>query len=281
MINYLEDDIRQHIKEKYTGIFTPEHMERHFQDYVGFELAKTQLRQVQDVTGISEGQKILDIGCGYGSFVIVCRNSGLEALGLDIAEYDINFARKRLPLERPKDIPEKIFLLADGQNTGLPQNSFDVVTAWNILEHVPDFKLLIKEAFRLLKPGGTFITIAPNYLAFRQEAHYHLPWLPLFPRKLAHNYILHHGLDPKFFDEDIHYVTGWGIQKALRNAGFQSEIPEIIKLDNPDLIHSSNLKEKILTLRKFHLLWILKGYYWLSFWNPFKSVIYIVARKPV
>jgi MPBQ/MSBQ methyltransferase len=275
----MTSEIREHIYEKYTGIFTVEHMERHFQDYVGFELAETQLRQVQDVTGISTGQNLLDIGCGYGSFVIVCRNAGIDAEGIDIADFDIGFARKRLPMVRPQDENQSVFHLGDGQNTGLPAEKFDVVTAWNLLEHVPDFRELIKEAFRLLKPGGTFIGIAPNYLAFRQEAHYHVPWYPLFPRKMAHNYLINRGLDPRFFDDDIHYVTCWGIESALKNVGFWSTIPENYKLDHPESIHSTSLRERVNTIRKFHLLWLLKLYYWFVYWNPFKQSVYFVARK--
>ncbi len=280
MNDVMMSEIRNHIREKYTGIFTPEHMERHFRDYVGFELAETQLRQVQDVTGLHSGQNLLDIGCGYGSFVIVCRNGGINAEGIDIAEYDIGFARKRLPMERPQDQSQIVFHLGDGQNTGLPAGKFDVVTAWNLLEHVPDFRELIREAFRLLKPGGTFIGIAPNYLAFRQEAHYHVPWYPLFPRKMAHNYLVRRGLDPKFFDNDIHYVTAWGIESALRSTGFQPAIPENYKLDHPEKIHSVALREKVEKIRKMHLLPFLKAYYWITYKNPLKPVVYFVARKP-
>jgi ubiquinone/menaquinone biosynthesis C-methylase UbiE len=235
---------------------------------------------VQDVTGISTGQSLLDIGCGYGSFVIVCRNAGINAEGIDIADYDIGFARRRLPMERPQDENQVVFHLGDGQNTGLPTEKFDVVTAWNLLEHVPDFRELIKEAYRLLKPGGTFIGIAPNYLAFRQEAHYHVPWYPLFPRKMAHNYLVNRGLDPKFFDDDIHYVTSWGIEKALTNVGFRTFIPENYKLDHPETIHSVSLRDMVEKIRKNRLLWLLKLYYWITYWNPFKPGVYFVARKP-
>lgn len=273
-------DIKHHISEKYTGIFTPEHMERHFRDYVEFDLAETQLRQVQDVTGISSGQNLLDIGCGYGSFVIVSRNAGIHAEGVDIAEYDINFARKRLPMERPQDEGKTVFHLGDGQKTGLPAGKYDVVTAWNLLEHVPDFRELIREAFRLLKPGGTFIGIAPNYLAFRQEAHYHVPWYPLFPRKMAHDYLIKRGLNPTFFDNDIHYVTAWGIESALHSTGFVTIVPENYKLDNLEKIHSVPLRERVEKIRKMHFIPFLKFYYWISYNNPFKPVVYFIARKP-
>ncbi len=276
----LEADIRRHIREKYTGIFSEEHMERHFQDYTGFELAETQLRQVQDVTGLQAGQKLLDIGCGYGSFVLVCRNAGIEAEGLDIADYDIGFARRRFEMEGSQLKSGEIFHLGDGQNTGLPGNHFDVVTAWNLLEHVPDFHLLIGEAYRLLKPGGTFIAIAPNYFSFRQEAHYHVPWYPFFPREWAHRYLVKRGLNPSFFDQDIHYVSSWGIESTLRKTGFKSIILGNYKLDHPEVIHSSALIKKLEILNRFHLTGLVKILYWFEYWNPMKPSIYLVARKP-
>lgn len=281
MNDALISEVRDHIREKYTGIFTPEHMERHFQDYVGLQSAEERLQQVRDLSHIKAKEKLLDIGCGYGSFVLVCRNAEIEAEGIDIADYDINFARKRLALERPSDNAESVLHLGDGQNTGLPDSSFDVITAWNLLEHVPDFHKLIQEAYRLLRPGGVFIGIAPNYLAFRQEAHYHIPWLPLFPRSLAHAYLMRRGLNPKFFDEDIHYVTGWGIQNSLTKYGFNVVYPEKNKFDHPDIIHSPVLRARVNKLKSFHLLGLLRFYFWLRYWNPFKYIIYFSARKPL
>lgn len=275
----LYENVRQHIQEKYTGIFTPEHMERHFRDYVGLEMAETQLQQIRDVSGITSDQKLLDIGCGYGSFVLVARNAGILAEGIDIADYDIGFARKRLTIERPMDESEKVYHLGDGQKTDLPSEEYNVITAWNLLEHVPNFRLLIQEAYRLLIPGGVFIAIAPNYLAFRQEAHYHVPWLPLFPRSLAHQYLIRRGLDPKFFDTDIHYTTSWGIESALKVVGFQVSVPENIKLNHPELIHSDPLRVKVEKLKKLRLIGLVKWIYLIAYWNPFKPIVYFIARK--
>jgi 2-polyprenyl-3-methyl-5-hydroxy-6-metoxy-1,4-benzoquinol methylase len=280
MNDALISEVRTHIQKKYSGIFTPEHMERHFRDYVGFDLAMEQLQQVRDLSRINSGKSLLDIGCGYGSFVLVCRRAGFDARGIDIGEFDIEFARKRNAAENPGENAADIFHLGDGQRTGFEDASFDVVTAWNLLEHVPDFRQLIREAFRVLKPGGSFIGIAPNYLAFRQEAHYHVPWLPLFPRPLAHKYLLRRGLDPRFFDEDIHYVTAWGVQKALKVAGFTADYPEKNKFDNPELIHSEKLRSRVNYLQTHHLMSLLRCLFWLRYWNPLKQSIYFVARKP-
>jgi MPBQ/MSBQ methyltransferase len=281
MNNPLIENVRQHIKEKYTGIFSPEHMERHFQDYVGLDLAKEQLQQIQDLTNIQPGQALLDIGCGYGSFVLVCRNAGIPAEGLDIAEYDISFARKRYSFEKPGNQVEQIYHVGDGQNTGLPAGKFDVVTAWNLLEHVPDYRKLIQEAYRLLRPGGHFIGIAPNYMAFRQEAHYHVPWVPMFPRQMAHKYLVKRGLNPEFFDSSIHYVTNPSIQSALYKTGFNVIIPEHRKLDLSNRIHSDSLRNRVEMLKKFNLLGLVKLLFTISYWNPFKSAVYWCAEKPL
>ncbi|MHC1783304.1 MAG: class I SAM-dependent methyltransferase [Anaerolineaceae bacterium] len=280
MSDALDSEVKIHIRDKYKGIFTEEHMERHFRDYVGFQLAEDQLQQVRDFSQIQTGDRLLDIGCGYGSFVIACRQAGIDACGIDLGDFDIQFARKRMTEEKQSENPMDIFHLGDGQNTGFQDASFDVVTAWNLLEHVPDYNKLIHEAFRLLRPGGHFIGIAPNYLAFRQEAHYHVPWLPLFPRSLAHAYLMRRGLDPRFFDEDIHYVTACGIQKALVENGFTAIYPEKTKFDHPELIRSDSLRSRVNHLRSLHLVFLLRLYFWLRYWNPMKHSIYFSARKP-
>ncbi|NLF50903.1 MAG: hypothetical protein GX577_07180 [Leptolinea sp.] len=60
------------------------------------------------------------------------------------------------------------------------------------------------------------------------------------------------------------------------------QMPDIIrnKLDNLEKIHSVPLRERVEKIRKMHFIPFLKFYYWISYNNPFKPVVYFVARKP-
>lgn len=275
----LYQSLRGHLRAQYAGILDESGVERHIRDYADPELSEEIFAEMQKTLGGTPA-RLMDLGCGFGSFVLVCRKNGVEAFGVDVAEFDVDFARKRLALTLPELDPQKAYALQSAEATQFPAASFDVVTAWNLLEHVPDFRLIIREAYRLLKPGGVFMGIAPNYAAFRREAHYHVPWLPLFPRGLAGRYLRLLGRNPVFFEKHIYYVTNWGVLNALKKEGFALEYPELLKADRPETIKSPAVRKVIALLDALRLKPLFKAFLFLSFWNPLKTTVPFMARKP-
>jgi 2-polyprenyl-3-methyl-5-hydroxy-6-metoxy-1,4-benzoquinol methylase len=275
----LYDSVKKHIRAQYEGIFSEAGIERHFFDYVELELSEVQFAEVRQAAGLHPGQRLMDLGCGFGSFVLVCRKNGVMACGVDVAEFDIDFARKRLALTMPETDAQAAYFLRPAEATQMESGSFDMVTAWNLLEHVPDFNLVIREAYRLLKPGGVFIGVAPNYAAFRREAHYLVPWLPLFPRGLASLYLRLLGRTPDFFEKHIYYVTNWGILNGLKKEGFTLEYPDLLKTDHPETVKSSAVRKLIQLLDALHLKLLFKTLLFFSYWNPLKTAIPFMARK--
>jgi 2-polyprenyl-3-methyl-5-hydroxy-6-metoxy-1,4-benzoquinol methylase len=73
------------------------------------------------------------------------------------------------------------------ENTNLLQShSFDVITMWHVLEHVPDIGNQIKELKRLLKPDGTLLIAVPNFNSYDAK-HYGVFWAAYdVPRHLWH-----------------------------------------------------------------------------------------------
>jgi MPBQ/MSBQ methyltransferase len=273
-------DIKAYLYREYEGIFPDWAIERHYQQYVELELSRGQLETLQSLSGLKPGHRLLDLGCGFGSFVTVCQEAGIEAEGLDIGDYQINFARERLAQIVPAVDPMYIFHRGDAQSTKLTDRSYDVITAWNLLEHVPNYRQVIYEAYRLLKPGGVFVGIAPNYLAFRREAHYQVPWLPLFPRSLARNYLRWLGRRTDFFDSELYYITNLSALAALRKTGFRLRHPQILKFDHPELIVSSRVRQTVDQLKKYHIMPLVKTLLRLNLWNPVKHAIYFMGEKP-
>jgi len=101
-------------------------------------------------------QRILDIGCGYGYFLNICLQAGIpEVHGVDIGTAAIE---KSKALEKAK--VEKL----DFSKEQSPFNAsfFDVVTAFDVIEHVEDEDFFAKEAFRVLKKGGLLFLVTPN-----------------------------------------------------------------------------------------------------------------------
>ncbi|MDL2140903.1 class I SAM-dependent methyltransferase [Flavobacterium tructae] len=101
----------------------------------------------------SQKGRILDIGAGTGDFLLTAKNDGWETVGVE-------------PSDRAKNIAiEKGISFVNGIDA-LENNSFDVITMWHVLEHVPNLELQIQELKRLLKPTGTLIVAVPNFKSF-------------------------------------------------------------------------------------------------------------------
>ena len=205
-----------YLQQLYAGVFAPEAIETHLENHVGFAFAAytTDLLTLH----LTPGARILDIGAGFGSCVIAARNAGFGASGIEIAEFEVDFSRRRLARERAQDAPEQVFQLGDATQLDLPFASFDAVTFWNVLEHIEDADSMLMLADRLLRPGGALFVVCPNYNAWRDEAHYHVPWQP----RLRHNrtraaaYLRDLGRDPQYFETSIFCRTNWEILRRLR-----------------------------------------------------------------
>ena len=106
--------------------------------------------------------RILDIGAGTGDFLIVAKNDGWQTVGIE-------------PSDRAKGIAIGKGISFVENTTELENHSFDVITMWHVLEHVPDLDFQIKELKRLLKPEGTLIVAVPNFKSFDAK-HYGTYW---------------------------------------------------------------------------------------------------------
>ena len=117
--------------------------------------------------------RILDIGAGTGDFLLECKNQNWDILGIE-------------PNDKAKGIA-----LAKGIKFGdtiekLESNSFDVITMWHVLEHVPDVEYQVAELKRILKPSWTIIIAVPNFKSYDAN-HYKEFWAAYdVPRHLWH-----------------------------------------------------------------------------------------------
>lgn len=106
--------------------------------------------------------RILDIGAGTGEFLSVAKNDGWETIGVE-------------PSDRAKAIAKNKGVSFVEETSELENHSFDVISMWHVLEHVPDLDKQIKELKRLLKPTGTLIIAVPNFKSFDAQ-HYGKFW---------------------------------------------------------------------------------------------------------
>lgn len=119
---------------------------------------------------LGAGLRLLDVGSGSGHFVRCCNENGLTATGVDIAD-GVDFESDALPHAN---------------------DSQDVVTAVSVIEHLRTPAKLLTEVERVLKPGGAFIVVTPNWKYsmrdfFDDPTHVH-PYSPASLRQLLGMY---------------------------------------------------------------------------------------------
>jgi ubiquinone/menaquinone biosynthesis C-methylase UbiE len=108
-----------------------------------------------------------------------------------------------------------------GEDLPFPEDSFDYILSLQVLEHVENPMPLLKEMYRVLKPGGEAVVRCENYLTFREQ-HYRVPWLPLLPKSLGSLYLKAIGRDPSFLNNYVFYTTYPQIWRYANRAGFQN-----------------------------------------------------------
>ena len=107
-----------------------------------------------NAAGLKPGQQVLEIGCGPGFFTIpAAKIVGTEGsvTALDINSYAVRIVERKVKKEGIKNVA---FLLADAAQTGLPNQSFDLVFLFGFTHPIGDLKGILREIHRLLKPAG-------------------------------------------------------------------------------------------------------------------------------
>lgn len=173
-----------------------------------------------------------------------------NTIGIDIDKEAIQFSKEKFENENLH------FYIQDAMKIDFMDNSFDVVNCTHIYEHVPDSQQLMKEIFRVLKPGGICFFTAGNRLVF-MEAHYKLPLLSVIPKYFAHKYV-------KLFKKaDFYYenhLTYWGLKKLVKEFEIIDYTRKVIK--DPSTFYATDMIKNNSIMKNIYLF-ILKIAYWL------------------
>lgn len=162
------------------------------------------------------GRRILDCGCGTGQYVLALLAAGGDVWGIEyeaekVAEFKTNN-------------PEHAHRVSVGdiQSIAFEDNSFDIVLANEVLEHVPDDAQGLREMFRVLKGGGQLFVFSPNRL-YPFEIHgvytrgsdrfvpIHTPFIPYIPVTLGSRYLRYWARN----------YWPWQLRAMIREAGFE------------------------------------------------------------
>lgn len=137
------------------------------------------------------GGRLLDVGCGNGSFLLSMRELGWEVEGVEI---DIRAAEAA----RQKGLNVRIGTL---ESLSFPSETFDAITMIHVIEHLPDPVKTLKECYRIIKPGGYIGIITPNIKS-------------LLHKRFGNSWV---ALDPP---RHLFLHTTQSLKKVVSNSGF-------------------------------------------------------------
>ena len=193
------------------------HKRLHSEQFQGEALA-----EVTRVAGPIAGRPLLDIGCGMGGFAVAARLAGAEVTALD---YNPAYCRITAARGAAHGLPA-VVVRGAGEALPLPRAAFDLVTAWDVIEHVQRPADMLAEIARVLRPGGRAFMTAINRWAFR-DPHYHWPLINYLPRPLAELLIRLGGRSKRgagFRDRqrlgEMHYFTFGAFRRLAARYGF-------------------------------------------------------------
>ncbi|MBN2091300.1 methyltransferase domain-containing protein [candidate division KSB1 bacterium] len=213
---------------------------RYYQDMIRFD----RILQLLPKTS----QKILDLGCGDGYLSYLMAKEKHQVTALDLSQ---NRLEKFKDLAAEFGIEQKI---GDVKNTGLPDDTYQLIICSEVLEHIEEYEKLLEEAFRILKPGGQLIVSVPH-----DE-----------PRKII---TCPHCLKQFYRNGHINRFSRQSLSESLQEHGFQ-------------ILKKKVIRSKILNQFQYHLK--LKYSLLLKFWDSVLSFLFpkytfyliFVAQKP-
>jgi ubiquinone/menaquinone biosynthesis C-methylase UbiE len=103
-----------------------------------------------------EGGSVLDAGCGTGFGTALIANRAETSVGIDLKDKLLRYGREQYGREGLE------FVRMDVGRLGFADDSFDVVVADELLEHLPEHRPFLDEAARVLRPGGLFVCATVN-----------------------------------------------------------------------------------------------------------------------
>ena len=157
---------------------------------------------------VQAGERVVDLGCGAGNMLDLLPKSS-QRWGVDLSTFLLNKAAKRLgvqwedPQEKPLGESDATVRLVRGNLQALPQGIgqaglFDKALCSEVIEHIPDPRLALSEACKLLRPGATFVVSVPDEGTIDQikglliKARLLHRLFPDLPEKMEDEWHLHH-----------------------------------------------------------------------------------------
>lgn len=130
---------------------------------VDVDLLNEHMARYTFASRLARGKRVLDAGCGAGYGSAELAHSAASVVGMDVAPEAVGFARANYRL------PNLRFELGSCISLPHPNASFDLVVAFEVIEHLEKWREFLLEVRRVMAPGAQFIVSTPNKLYYTES----------------------------------------------------------------------------------------------------------------
>jgi SAM-dependent methyltransferase len=156
--------------------------------------------------------ELLDVGCGLGRFLAhMAAAGGYQLHGTDLSRFAV--------AENARHFPEIDFRCAAATDRPFPDASLDVITAFDVIEHVPPLAAVGEAVAAMLRPGGLFVFVVPVYDGLSGPLIRHLDHDPTHVHKREREFWL------RFAGERFTVLGWWGMLRYLLPGRFYLHLP--------------------------------------------------------
>lgn len=159
---------------------------------------------IEHIAILTAGRRVsvLDIGSSYGLFLKKIREQGWTGVGIEPSKHEAHFSREEFKLDVFETTIEDF----------TPDREFDVITLWDVFEHLPNASTVLKQLRAMLSHDGILIIRVPNArgLVHRLSFMAYIGTLGMFRFPLA-----------KLFENHEYIYTEYALAETLKASGFQ------------------------------------------------------------
>ena len=127
-----------------------------YESWLAHEVGRAKMwrKRLRRLPRLAPGSRVLDVGAGIGTFLALARDqAGWTVAGSEISRSAVQLAWERHRLE---------LMVGQFEELPVPAETFDLITLWHVLEHVPSPSRLLEACHRALVPGGWLVLAVPN-----------------------------------------------------------------------------------------------------------------------